>query len=672
MKKILCAACLLVSIKITLAQKQKKESFLALQNIDRTVKPQDNFYMHVNGGWIKKTPIPASESGIGAFLDVYNKSKDNLKKIFEDLKKIKLQPNTNEQKVADFFTSGMDTIAIERLGFEPLMPYLKKIDAINNRNEIINYVAFAKTQLSSVLFSNYIGADEKNSAMNIPSFYQGGIGLPDRDYYFNNDDNTIKVVEAYKNFLKTCYILIGNSKEDANEFTSVVFDIEKAIADKHLTNVELRDPQANYNKFSVDDLNERMPNLHWKELLGQLKINVEALNIGQPKHFQNLNEMLNQISLKNWKMYLKANLFNEYANALSSSFVNARFEYTKTLTGAKELKPRWERMITSTDNNLSDALGQLYVKKYFNESSKKRMMSLIDNLQKAFDIRMSKLDWMSDETKQKAKSKLYTFLKKIGYPDAWKDYSSVKIDRNNYFQNLIECSEYEYQYQVNKVGKPVDRNEWGMTPSTVNAYYNPTFNEIVFPAGILQFPFFDPNADDAINYGGIGMVIGHEMTHGFDDQGAQYDKDGNMFNWWTKEDEIKFKAKGEAVVNLYNGLTILDTFHVKGALTLGENIADIGGIAIAYEAFKMTEQGKSNIKIDGYTPDQRFFMSYAQIWKSKMKKETSIQRINTDPHSPPIHRVNAPLMNFEPFYKAFNVKQGDKMYVKPEQRITIW
>lgn len=650
-----------------------KQKFLNLDNIDKSVKPVDNFYLYVNGGWIKKTEIPASESRIGAFLDVYDKSKNNLKSIFDGLSKTKAKPGSIEQKVADFFASGMDSIAIEKLGYEPVKPYLKQIDAIKNIKEVMAFIAASQTEQNGILFNIQIGADEKNSSMNIPSFYQGGLGLPERDYYFKEDDATKKVVAAYKTFIKKMFTLTGSDEASAEKNTELVFNFEKAIAEKHATNIELRDPQTNYNKMSVAALDNQMPIFGWKNLLTAMHIKCDSINVGQPKHFENLNALLSNTNIDTWKLYLKAALLSNVANALSTDFVNARFEYTgKALSGTKELKPRWERMIQATDGNLSEALGQLYVKKYFTVEAKTRMQQLINNLQKAFENRINRLDWMSDVTKVKAKEKLHTFLKKIGFPDKWKDYSKVNISRNNYFANLIACSKNEYNFQVSKVGQTVDRTEWGMTPSTVNAYYNPTFNEIVFPAGILQFPFFDPKADDAINYGGIGMVIGHEMTHGFDDQGAQYDKDGNMVNWWTAADEEKFKAKGGAVISLYDGLTVLDTVHVKGALTLGENIADIGGIAIAYEAFKMTKQGQGNIMIDGFTPDQRFFLSYAQIWRSKAKEETTRQRINTDPHSPPIHRVNAPLMNFEPFYKAFNVKSGDKMFIAEKDRIKIW
>ena len=497
--------------------------------------------------------------------------------------------------------------------------------------------------------------------------------MGDRDYYFNQDPATKQVVEAYKTYLKKLFTLSGVDEKTAANNVEQVYTLEVQMAKSHSTNVELRDPQTNYHKTAVSALNSSMPNIGWNAMLATMKVKTDSVNIGQPKYFSTVNGLLKSTSIDTWKLYLRAHYLDEVANALSSDFVNASFDYNgKALMGKKQLKPRWERMINNTDAALSEALGQLYVKKYFTEDAKNRMLELINNLQKAFEVKIDNLDWMGNKTKVQAKEKLHTFLKKIGYPDKWKDYSKVKISKGDFFNNLIACSHNEYDFQVGKIGKAVDRTEWGMTPSTVNAYYNPTINEIVFPAGILQFPFFDLQADDAINYGGIGMVIGHEMTHGFDDQGAQYDKVGNMRNWWTTEDETKFKEKGKAVVELYNGFTVLDSVHVKGELTLGENIADMGGIAIAYDAFKMTKQGQDTTRIDGFTPDQRFFLSYAQIWRSKMKDEAMRQRINTNPHSPAEYRVLAPLMHFEPFYKAFDVKEGDKMFVAADKRIKIW
>ncbi len=655
------------------SDKNTNQKFLTVENIDSSIKPTDDFYMFVNGKWFNNTVIAPTESSAGAFLDIYNRTKDNLKTIFEDLSKSSNKTGTVEQQVADFYASGMDTVTIDKLGYEPLKPYFAKIDAVKNVPSLMSLVAEQQTEYLTSFIGLWIGADEKNSTMNLPTFYQTGLGLPDRDYYFKTDPATLDVIKAYKTYLNKLFTLTGSDSNTANKNVELVYELEKQMAASHLTNIELRNPQVNYNKMAVAAMDKAMPNMGWASTLKTMKIKTDSVNLSQPKYYQAVNGLLTTTPITTWQLYLKTRLLTQTASDLSNDFVNASFDYNgKALSGKKQLKPRWERVVETTDNTLSEALGQLYVKKFFTADAKSRMMELINNLQKAFENRINNLDWMSAETKVKAKEKLYTFIKKIGYPDKWKDYSKVTIYKGQYFNNLISSSKNEYNYQVSKVGQKVDRTEWGMSPSTVNAYYNPTFNEIVFPAGILQFPFFDSNADDAINYGGIGMVIGHEMTHGFDDQGAQYNKDGNLKNWWTKDDEAKFKEKGNAVINLYNTFTVLDTLHVKGALTTGENIADMGGIAIAYDAFKLTKQGKDTVKIDGFTPDQRFFMSYAQIWRAKLKDEVVRQRINTDPHSPPSYRVMAPLMNFEPFYKAFSVKEGDKMFIAEKDRIKIW
>ena len=401
-------------------------------------------------------------------------------------------------------------------------------------------------------------------------------------------------------------------------------------------------------------------------------VSVDSVNVGQPAYYVALNKLLTSEPIDAWKTKLKFDYISNNASLLSKDFAKANFEFEKAFSGQKKDSERWKKMTNRVDGGLGELLGQLYVKKYFNETAKQRMDELVNNLQTAFDKRIQKLDWMSDSTKQRATIKLHTFMKKIGYPEKWKNYDDVTIDRADFFANAKSVRMHNHKEDLAKIGKPVDRTEWGMSPPTVNAYYNPTNNEIVFPAGILQFPFFDAGADDAINYGAIGMVIGHEMTHGFDDQGCQYDEKGNMKNWWTSEDGEKFKAKTGGVVKQYNGFTVLNDLHVNGELTLGENLADIGGLAIAYDAFKMTAQGKDSTKIDGFSPDQRFFLGYAQVWRLKNRDETMRTRVNTDPHSPETFRINGPASNFDPFYSAFNVKEGDKMYLKPEERAKIW
>ena len=646
--------------------------FIEVSYMDTTVRPQDNFFLYVNGGWIKTHEIPPTESGIGAGLEVYNKTKDRLHEILDSTVKLNAAAGTIEQKVGDFYASGMDSATIEKLGYDPLKPQLQEIAAFKTPADVLKFESELQKVNSGAIMGFNVGSDEKNSAKNILIMGQTGLGLPDRDYYFKADAANKKVVDAYKTFAKKSFMLIGDDSLTALKKANTVYEFEKQLASSHKTNVALRDPVSNYNKMAVADIEKKMPAFSLKDFLNSLDIKTDSINVQQPGYYAKLNTLLKSTPIDTWKAYYQFELIRNNASALSTAFVNASFEYGKTLNGQQQLKPRWERIYVSVDQNLGDALGQIYVKKYFTEDARNRMKDLVNNLETAFDARIGKLDWMSDSTKTIAKAKLHSFLKKIGYTDKWRDYSKVTINKNNYYANLQSTAKNEFAYQTSKIDKPVDRTEWGMTAPTINAYYNPTFNEIVFPAGILQFPFFDPAADDAINYGAIGMVIGHEMTHGFDDQGAQYDKDGNMKNWWSKEDNTKFKAKTKSVIDLYNTFVVLDSLHVNGALTTGENMADIGGLNIAYDAFKLTKQGKDSAKIDGFTPDQRFCIAFAQIWRSKTKDENVRRHINTDPHSPPMYRINGPLMNFDAFYTAFNVKQGDKMFKPADQRIRIW
>ncbi len=650
-----------------------KPPFILTANFDSSVKPVDNFYLFINGKWIRNTVFPPTEVNLGAGKEIYDRTKEHIRSILDSVSHANNSAGTEAQKVGDFYASGMDSATIEKLGYEPVKPYLQSIDSIKDSKGVMEFVAGQQLENNSLLFQPFVGADEKNSTKNIAIFYQGGLGLPDRDYYFRTDPATLAIQNAYKTYIRKVFMLTGSDSSTASAASTTIYNIEKQIAGAHRTNVELRNPQLNYNKIAVSALNKRMPAFGWPSLLQKMEIKSDSVNVSQPGFYEKLNGLLKTVPLNSWKLYLIFHVLDNAAPAISSDFVNARFEYTgKALSGQQQIKPRWERIYRSTDANLGMALGKLYVEKYFTEASKKRMLELINNLQKAFETRIDKLDWMSDSTKVKAKAKLFSIIKKIGYPDKWRDYGKVIIQKGKYFENLVACSRDEYQYQISKEVKPVDRTEWGITPPTVDAYYNPTFNEIVFPAGILQAPIFDQDADDAMNYGGIGIVIGHEMTHGFDDQGAQYDKDGNLKNWWGKEDSARFVAKSKAVIDQYNQFVVLDSLHINGALTTGENIADMGGVAIAYDAFKLTSEGSDSTKIDGYTGDQRFFISVAQVWRSKRKDEVLRQGINTDPHSPPMYRVLGPLMNFTPFYTAFNVEEGDKMWKPEKDRIRIW
>jgi len=650
-----------------------KENFVDVDGIDSSIKPGDNFFRYVNGRWYDTAKIAGDQTGVGSYMFLNIPQKQLLQHILDSVSKTQHTPGSIDQKVGDFYASGMDTATINQRGYEPIQPILARIDAISDVPSLVKFVATElKTGDRSVIGFG-ISPDNKNSGINIAHVYQAGIGLPDRDYYFRTDSSTLSIQQAYKNYIGTLYQLTGSNLAAATQQADIVYSIEKQIASSHKTNIEIRDVNANYNKTAVSSISKTQPTIGWESLLANLDAKTDSIDMAQPAYYDRLNGLLKSIPINEWKTYLKASTLENYATSLSMPFVNASFEFTKVLSGQAKEKSRGQIMTENVDRLLGQALGQLYVKRYFNEDAKKRVLALVNNLQKAFENRINHVDWMSDSTKQKAKEKLYAITKKIGYPDKWRDYDKVQIERAKYFENVLSLHQNEYQFELAKLNKPVDRTEWATTPSTVTAYYNPAFNEIVFPAGILQFPYFDFSADDAINYGGIGMVIGHEMTHAFDDQGAQFDKDGNVKNWWTKEDYEKFRVKTKRVIDLYSSFTVLDTVHIKGALTVGENAADNGGMAIAYDAFKMTPEGQdSTSKIDGFTPDQRFFLSIARIWRVKTRDAFLRMYVNTNPHSPAMWRVNGPLMSSAPFYKAFNVQPGDKNYKPEDERIKIW
>lgn len=648
-----------------------KKGLVDVAGIDSSVKPGDNFFRYVNGIWYDTAQIAADQSGVGSYSFLNIPQKKLLQNILDSISKTNNIKGSIEQKVGDFYASGMDTATINKRGYEPIKPTLERIDAISDVPSLMKVVA-EELKIGNRSVINFgIRPDKKNSSINIAIFSQSGIGLPDKDYYFKTDSSTLRIQNAYKKHIATLFQLTGSDLTTATKNADIVYNIENSIATSHKSRVELRDVSKNYNKVLVAVIDKKHPNIGWTTLLANLDAKTDSLDMPQPAYYDKLNGLLKSIPLSDWKTYLKASTLRTYATILSKPFGNTAFEFSKVLSGQATQKPREQIMTENVDGLLGQALGQLYVKRYFNEDAKKRMLELVNNLQKSFENRINNLEWMSDSTRQKAKEKLHAITRKIGYPDVWRAYD-VNIDRTSYFENVIALNQNDYRYRLAKLNKPVDKTEWSTTPSTVTAYYNPSFNEIVFPAGILQFPYFDFSADDALNYGGIGMVIGHEMTHAFDDQGAQYDKDGNVKNWWTKEDYEKFRARTKELTALYSSFTVLDTVHVKGALTIGENTADNGGVAIAYDAFKMTQQGQSTATIDGFTPDQRFFLSIARIWRVKTRDEFLRTYVNTNPHSPAMWRVNGPLMNFEPFYKAFNVQPGEKNYKAENQRIKIW
>lgn len=653
----------------------KKLVFIDKSNMDLTLKPGDDFYSYASGVWIKNNPVPAKETRWGSFNLLRDFNINAVKTILlESANDKSAAPGSIEKRVGDFYMAGMDSITIERLGYTPIKKDLDDVNAVSDLPGIINHAALMRTYgAGSPFFGFYVGQDRKYVKNIVPQLSQGGTTLPDRDYYLKNDSRSLKIQGAYKDYVTKLFSLTGTSKEDALKNAEIVFNIEKALASAQMSRVEMRDPYKTYNKFSVADLSKTTSNLNWTSILPLMKVNgQDTILVNSPKFFTELNNLLASTPVNDLKTYLRWNVLKSSASSLSSDFVDANFAFSQVLTGQKIPTPRWQRMSSLTDGTVGELLGQLYVKKYFKPEAKARMQELVSNLVKAYEIRIKNLDWMSDVTKQKALDKLHAFTPKIAYPDKWKSYDGLEINRASFFQNLKNADEWRYEDMVSQLGKPVDKTKWGMSAPTVNAYYNPVNNEIVFPAGILQFPFFDPNADDAVNYGGIGAVIGHEISHGFDDSGSQYDKDGTLRNWWTDEDMTRFKAKAKTLQEQFDEYTVLDTLHVNGKLTLGENIGDLGGLNAAYEAFKMTKQGQSNVKIDGFTPDQRFFLSWAQVWKGNILNETAAQLIVTDSHSPgPYRTIGAPV-NMDAWYEAFDVKPGDKLYKKPEDRIRIW
>ena len=641
--------------------------------MDLTVKPGDNFYQFANGSWLKSNPIPASKTSWGSFNVLREESLKRLQVLLDDASK-NAGRDRKTQMIGDFYASGMDSLTIEKKGYTPIKEVLNRLSAISSVQDIIHEnIVLRTTGYGSALLGVFVGPDRKNVNVYIPSIGQGGTSLPDRDYYLKDDPRSVKIRDAYKTYMLALFSLVGEDNTTAVASAEAVLKIETAFAKAQYARVEMRDPYKTYNKFAVNAVTATTSNINWASVLNELNIKgADSIIVSNPAFLKTMNDMLSNVSLQEWKSYMRWHVIRSAAGSLSSPFVNATFEFNKVLSGQKEQTPRWQRMSNTIDGTLGELVGQLYVEKYFKQEAKDYMVKLVNNLQSTFADRIKKLDWMTDVTKEKALGKLNAFTKKIAFPDKWKTYDAVVINKDDYFGNLRSSSVWQYNEMVNRMGKPVDKTEWGMTPPTINAYYNPSNNEIVFPAGILQFPFFDFGADDAVNYGGIAAVIGHEMTHGFDDQGRQFAADGNLKDWWTKDDAAKFKVKADEVVKQYDALTVLDTIHVNGKLTLGENLADLGGLSMAYEAFTKTEQFKKGKKIDGYTPAQRFFLSWAQVWRINVLPETEQNLIKTDPHSPGIHRANAPITNIDAWYKAFNIKKSDAMYKAPELRTHIW
>jgi putative endopeptidase len=649
------------------------------KNMDTSVKPQDDFYLYANGGWLKRNPVPPEYSRWGSFSELEEKNNEALRKIAEKAANTRADPATapEVQKVGDYYASGMDEKTIESVQTKPLEDELKRIDAIKDRSDLLKAIAHLHTIGVDVFFQFGSAQDAKDSTREIAQAVQGGLGLPDRDYYIKTDEDSKKKRAAYIEHVTKMLTLLDETPGKAAEDAKKIVTFETALAKASRTRVQLRDPQKNYNKMSADNLQKLTPDWNWSEYFKAINLaDPGDINVGQPDFFKGANAALTKTSIDDWKTYLRWHLIDDAAAELSNDFVNEDFNFNqRVLRGTKEIKPRWRRVVASTDGALGEALGKLYVAEYFPPEAKSRGLEMITNLKAALADRIKTLDWMDEPTKQEALKKLAAMNVKIGYPDKWRDYSLLKIDRGPYASNAMRAANFEANRELKKIGKPVDRTEWGMTPPTVNAYYNAHMNEIVFPAGILQPPFFDPKADDAVNYGGMGAVIGHEMTHGFDDQGRQFDAAGNLRDWWSPASAAKFKERSQAVVQQYSEYEPVPGTHINGELTLGENIADIGGVKLAYAALQKAldknPQERAQ-KIDGFTPEQRFFLGWAQVWHANQLEDDLRLRLNTDPHSPTHYRCNGPISNMPEFVKAFNLPDNCPMMRPADKRVNIW
>ena len=663
-----------ISISCTEGKKASQPKFPAIDaaNLDKTVIPGNDFDTYANGGWKKLNPLPADRGRFGSF--------DKLAEVAEsqinDLVKVTAASDNPKgsipDKIATLFNSGMDTVKIEKMGFEPIAPFLKEIDQISSLDGVQQAISRFHQGGMSPLFGIYGSADARNSSMVIAQLTQGGMGMPDRDYYLKEDPRSADLRTKYVAYMTTIFKLIGYDEATSAQNAQKVMALETQLAKASMSRLERRDPNKTYNKVTTEELVKLSPVFNWNRFFTDLGIgNPGTINLNQPEFVKEISTVLTTTPVEDWKLYFKWNLINGTASYLSSDFVKANFDfYGKAMTGTDVMRPRWKRVLGETSGSLSEALGQLYVKAYFPQEAKDRMIKLVANLKIALGERIQNLEWMSPETKQKAMDKLAAINVKIGYPDKWRDYSALEIKDDAYVLNVMRADKFNTEYNLNKINKPVDKTEWGMSPQTVNAYYSPTNNEIVFPAAILQPPFFFKDGDDAVNYGAIGVVIGHEMTHGFDDQGRKFDKVGNLTDWWTPEDAKRFDERAKVLVEEFNSFVVLDSIHADGQLCLGENIADLGGLNISHQAF--LKANTQTASIDGFTPEQRFYLAYAHVWAQNTRDKEILRRTKEDVHSLGRFRVLGPLQNIPEFYAAFDVKPGQAMYLAPEKRAKIW
>jgi putative endopeptidase len=644
-------------------------------HIDSSYRPQDDFFLFANNGWFKTHPIPSSESSNGIFRTIQDTINEAVKRICETSASANAEKGSNKQKIGDLYYSGMDTTTIEKNGTSSLQEEFKKIDAVTNIPELLGCVAHLKTIGVSSMFGFAINKDEMNSSRYIVVLGQCRLGLPERDYYFNPDARTSNIRAEYQKYIAKMLELNGAEKTKAEADSKSVMALETSLAKASRKMEDLRDPYKNYNKMTCAGLDKISPSFKWSSLIQQFGVKADTVVVGQPEFFSALEGYLKTISLEDWKKYLRWNLLNSYSPVMTKALENGNFYfYSTVLDGVKEQKPRWKKIVELTDGALGELVGQVYVNEYLPKGTKEKLLEIGNTIRDVFGEHIKRLDWMSDVTKEKALSKLKKITMKVGYPDKWKDMSSLNISRDNFLGNMINIQKWEYNFMISKYGKPVDHSEWDMYPQTYNAYYDPSSNEIVVPACNIIVPGFEGRMpDDAVLYGIIGgSTFGHEITHGFDDQGSQYDENGNLNNWWTKEDREKFLARTGLIVEQFNEYTVLDSLHVKGENTQGENIADLGGVIVGYEAFKKTAQGRSTELINGYTPDQRYFLAYAYAWMVNKTEASLAKQVMSNEHAPAQFRVNGPLSDVDEFYSSFGVKEGDKMFRPLNKRVKIW
>jgi len=644
-------------------------------NLDTSMRPAEDFFQYANGGWINKNPIPNEQSSWDIGNLVIEENLKRLREISESAAKSGASAGSSEQKIGDFWTMAMDSAKIEADGLQPLQPWLDKVNAISDLKGLVATVAELKKMGSSTLFADFITQDDKNSDAMTYKLWQGGIGLPEREYYFKSDSTTINIRNEYVKYIAKILTMAGEDATASPTSAKNILALETKLALASRKLEDLRDPYANYNKMAIADLGKMNANIDWTNFLGITGIkSLDSVIVGQPEFFKALDNALKTVPLSDWKQYVKFNLITDFAATLPDQYGVAAFEFSKLFSGAKERRPRWKRAISAEEGVMGELLGKLYVKEFFNETAKKRYEDMVEAIRAALKDRIGQLTWMSDSTKQKAYAKLAAIKKKVGYPDKWKDFSTMQMGRESYFQNMVSSNLWWHNYNTNKLGKPVDRDEWDMFPQTYNAYYNPSNNEIVLPAGIFTVPGYrDEELDDATVYGYAGAsTIGHEITHGFDDEGRQFDAKGNLVSWWTKGDEEEFKKRADVIIKQFDEYEPVKGYHINGKATTGENIADLGGILLGIEAFKKTKQYKDNKPIAGLNPMQRYFLGYALGWLGHTREEQLKNHLLTDVHSPAKYRVNGPFVDVDEFFTTFNVKEGDKMYRADSIRVRIW